>query len=443
MDAAGYTDWCRHAGIYLGNHSHAERYSVYQAKLSFAGLATRIVHDFLEDNAGGIDVAAWRSHCVYEVGEWAAYRVEQTALALEAVGAPRVAARVRTARDTSPFGRLLAGGLDLGAMEQFRESASLPDMMAHFRESVARAMGQGPTEPVPPSPDTESWEQIEHLLARYVEAKQDDLLADVEKYGDPRREPGFDPEMRQKELAALRHAEWDRGRQKENLAEMQERVAEIEGMLAKKVKRSRLSTPRRKLLEHYRDYTRRDPGTLIPELREWLPVARAFAERHADLLFPRPTSDAGLLARLAALGEHDVDIHGREVTLSYADPAGLTCGWLSLSLRVTFPAGDDDALRGLLDRLDAAIADFPRRSEGMRQEVLDHFDIYRDWWGAQSIEWSERGEDGGPTEAAILAAVEGGRLHADATGNDGGLIVHLSVPWDDEHGLELSLEGGD
>src|SRR4051812_33929563 len=106
MNAADYVDWCDYAGLYLGNGSRAERYRTYQPKISKAGLVTVIVHDFLRQNDGGIDIQRWRSSDVYEIGDEAAYRVEQTALALEVVGAPRVAAKVRMARDASISGVL-------------------------------------------------------------------------------------------------------------------------------------------------------------------------------------------------------------------------------------------------------------------------------------------------------------------------------------------------
>ena len=110
LTAADYAEWCDLAGLYLGNVSHADRYRTFQQKISPAGLAVRIVHDFLVQNDGGIDLARWRSSDVYEIGSDAAYRIEQTAVALEAIGAPRLASRVRTVTDTSLFGQLTRAG---------------------------------------------------------------------------------------------------------------------------------------------------------------------------------------------------------------------------------------------------------------------------------------------------------------------------------------------
>src|SRR5437667_49455 len=129
MTAADYADWCKYAGIYLSNHSHADRYRHYQRKLSPAGLVARIVYDFLRDNAGGIDVQGWRCGSVYEVGADAVFRVEQTALALAAVGAPRVAEKVRTARDTSPLAKLFERPGDTQAIQEFMEQVDPAAMM--------------------------------------------------------------------------------------------------------------------------------------------------------------------------------------------------------------------------------------------------------------------------------------------------------------------------
>src|SRR5687767_726209 len=101
LTASDYSEWCQFAGLYVRNVSHADRYRTYQQKISRAGLVTKIAFDFLEQNEGGLDLQGWRNNYVYEMGEDAAYRVEQTALALEAIGAPAVAAQVRTLRDTS------------------------------------------------------------------------------------------------------------------------------------------------------------------------------------------------------------------------------------------------------------------------------------------------------------------------------------------------------
>src|SRR2546425_3078484 len=116
LTAADYSAWCKFAGLYLNNVSHADRYRTYQAKISGAGLAAKIVHDLLASNEGGLDLQAWRNNDVYEMGADAAFRIEQTALALEAIGASRTAAKIRTLRNTSITGMFFDEAVDFKSM---------------------------------------------------------------------------------------------------------------------------------------------------------------------------------------------------------------------------------------------------------------------------------------------------------------------------------------
>ena len=59
LTAADYCDWCKYAGLYLDNISHADRYRTFARKISRAGLAVKIVHDLLEGNPGGLDLQAY------------------------------------------------------------------------------------------------------------------------------------------------------------------------------------------------------------------------------------------------------------------------------------------------------------------------------------------------------------------------------------------------
>src|SRR5438477_1604264 len=133
LTAADYCDWCKYAGLYLDNISHADRYRTFARKISRAGLAVKIVHDLLEGNPGGLDLQAWRNSDVYEIGADADFRVEQTALALEAIGAPRAATKVRTLRNTSLLGgiqNMFLGteGKPGAIMEKIKEAGGLPKL---------------------------------------------------------------------------------------------------------------------------------------------------------------------------------------------------------------------------------------------------------------------------------------------------------------------------
>src|SRR5262245_31376768 len=181
MTAADYSEWCDFAGLYLGNLSHADRYRTFQKKISPAGFVTRVVHDFLRDNDGGIDLQGWRAGNVYEIGADAAYRLEQTALALEAIGTSRVAAGVRSVRDTSIGGMLMRPGQTPEGLRDLMKNVDAAQLVEEFRANVARAFpemagqaGFPAKKPVPPAAEIESWEQVEHLLERYVQAHQED-----------------------------------------------------------------------------------------------------------------------------------------------------------------------------------------------------------------------------------------------------------------------------
>src|SRR4051812_9384344 len=240
ITAADYADWAHFAGLYVRNISRADRYRAYAAKLSRAGLVIRVVYDFLEDNSGGIDLDSWRSQCVYEFGAEAQYRLTCTADALAAVGAGRAAERVRVAEDRSTLGRLqqqLFTPSGLPDIASLMQSTDVSKLMAEFRANVFRAMpnlaaaqGIPPPEakPVPVDPEVETRERIEHLLAEYVLANQASLQADMERHGDPRRRPGFNPGEREKELSAICQHEVDREVQIETAEKLERGLVKLE-----------------------------------------------------------------------------------------------------------------------------------------------------------------------------------------------------------------------
>src|SRR5262249_6370265 len=148
----------------------------------------------------------------------------------EAIGAPRAAAKVRTAQDTSIGGMVMQHGLDPQGLQEMMKGLDLAKMIEQFRGTVARAMPElaaraglpvPERKPVPPSPDIESWEQVENQLENYVRAHQRDLETDIEKYGDPRTQPGFDPQKRRQELEGMRRRELDLDAQREAVAKIE------------------------------------------------------------------------------------------------------------------------------------------------------------------------------------------------------------------------------
>jgi len=452
VNAHDYVDWCQFAGLYLANISCADRYRTFQRKLSQAGVVTYIVHDFLRQNDGGIDVTRWRSQDVYEMGSDAAFRVEQTALALEAVGAPRAAAKVRTARNTSPSALFEQHANDPQALMDAMRQLDPAQMMAQFRESLARAVPElsaelgvpAPgTRPVPPDAEIESWEHIEHLLAQYARTHERQLRSDLEKHGDVRTRPGFDPAKRMEELDQLRQLDWDRERQKDDAATLTELMEQLEAKLARRPppKPGKIASERRKFLGCYRRYADRPTDQLIPSLRTCLPKAARFQDRYPDVFRPRPVEDEALLKRLAETGPYDVDIDSHGVRVSWDSPEGFACDWTTFSLSVEFPPQDEDTLRRLLDVCARLRLRFPQLQEELRDQVLESFENYRDWVGRIGFDGYELDETGNPTEASILKQAGDGGIHLDASDADYVRIAaFFSVDWDDEHGLEIDIE---
>jgi hypothetical protein len=449
MNAADYADWCKYAGIYLGRHSHADRYSVYQKKLSQTGLYVRVVYDFLQDTQGGINVQDWRSSAVYEIGPAAAGRVALTADALAAVGAEKLSARVRVSRDTSPMGMLYERPGDMNAIAEFMANRDPVQLMEQLRSNLARVQqklsGEPPTPPQTTDTDVEPWAEVERLLANYVKAHEDDLQGDVKKYGDVRKEPGFDAEEREAELERMYRLELDREQQKEQAAKMRELMAELEKKLGgkKAPKPGKYASQRLKFLECYKQHSRRPPEELIPAMAEWLRDAEQFQEKHPTFFRPRPVEDEALLKLLDQWGQHDVDVRSDGVTVRWDDPLGLTCDWTTFALSVEFPLGDAEALRRVLDECARVRLEFAKHQAEMRRQVLEHYDMYRDWFEAKSLEYSEVDESGRPTEAAILEHAGGGHIivHMRPWGEDSQVTVEVffGVGWYEEHGLELSL----
>jgi hypothetical protein len=454
MTAADYADWCDYAGVYLGNVSHADRYRTYQRKLSDAGLVTLIVHEFLQQNDGGIDLRRWRSSDVYEVGADAAFRVEQTALALEAVGAPRAAAKVRTSRDTSIGGMLFERAGDPRALREAVKQFDAAKLLEEFRANVARAMPERAAQaglpvpqkkPVAPDPEIESWEQVEHLLGQYVRAHEQEFGADVEKFGDVRTRPGFDPQKRREELQRLYRQELDREAQQDAVAKMRQLTEELGKQLAEnpKVKPAKVAAPRRKFVDCYREYSRRPSEDLIPAMRDWLQEADRFQDRYPRVFRPQPVEDEQLLKRLAEIGPYDVDPDGSDVKVSWDSPRGLECDWTGFSLSLTFPAKKKDTLRRLLDACDRLRKQFPQHLAEMRRALLEDFDRHRGWLGDWVVSLCQLDAAGNPTEASILENVRGGGIRVEvpewADDDAVAIDVYFGVDWDDEHGVEYSI----
>lgn len=451
ITAADYVDWSDAAGLYLGNASEADRYRTIEPKISRAGFVARVVHDFLRDSDGGIDLQRWRSMDIPEIGADAAFRIEETARALEEIGAPRVAAKMRTVQDISPHGLIMQNLENLKSMEDLRNLINPADLLAQMRGTLARhfpdmaAQAGLPIperESVPLDADIEPFEQVEMLLTKYVQAHQSELQADIHKYGDVRQRPGYDPEVRQRELAALRESERDQEQQREDLATMQKLIAQIESLLVNrpKPKPPEVADARREFLKCYHRHHRRAAAELIPELRAWLPQAAAFLKEHDALFRPQPTTDKALLKRLADLGEYHLDTDQYFTSITWEEPKGFDCDWCSFSLRLAYPPKQPEKLPMLLDACQRLRRRFAKAQEQLRADVLERFAAYNSH-GFDDDEY-ELDERGNPTEESILKTADGGSISFNAyDGADGFEIsVLFDVDWDPEHGAETCLQ---
>lgn len=458
ITAADYSEWTYLAGLYLGNVSKAERYQTFQKKISDAGLVSTIIIDFLDGNPGGIDVAAWRSNEVYEMGHDAAWRVEQTAKALEAIGAKKTAAKARTAKDMSIGAQLFGmaqGGAGMPEIMEQMKSVDIAAMMDQLRKNVARAFpdaaaraGIPPPEskPVPVDSEVESKEQIEYLLEQFVKSHQTALQSDYQKHGDPRQQPGYSLEDRERELKAMRDREWDVSRQREQSAELQEVLDQMRTQLENdpQTPAKKINQARKRILEGYKAYSRRPADELLPEMQKWLDRAGRFMSQQVAIFHPTPIDDPELLRRLGEIGTYEVDLRAKRVSVAWDTPNGFDCDWTTFALRIEFPKNGQCELSRLLEQIAHLRTDWLKHQVRLRAEVIASFNNYFDQMGDWELEDYELGPDGHPTDASILSHCERGMItlapdfSGDVPGEEG-IVVYFGVDWDDEHGLELFL----
>ncbi|HUG70366.1 MAG TPA: SMI1/KNR4 family protein [Pirellulaceae bacterium] len=444
MNRTDYIEWCDLAGLYVKNVSHADRYRTYSEKISLSGLNVVVVSDFLDDNSSVIDLQNWRSYSIYEMGDEGKARIELTARALEAIGAPRVAAKIRITKSNSPMDMLMklgggnAEGFDLG------------EMLSGFRENVAKAFPEiaghtsNKAEPAASiDAEIEPREQIEHLLEQYVAKQAAELQADIEKYGDPRTAPGFTLAGRQAELERLGQQYYSRERQLREVDDLRMYLQTFERRMADGVRPEKLAKLRRMLLDGVEESRRTSEGDMIPELREVLDEANRFIDAHPDLFRPKPINDKKLLKRLAAFGDYRVDSQDDLVDLTWAKPQGLDCSWTTFSLQITFPKRQAKSLGSVLEVADRMVKRFPQQCDQWCEGVLEHFRQREGQLDDWELEDYELDEDDAATNESILKHAGDGtiRLQAyDEADSDIDTSVYFSVEWDEEHGLEIEWE---
>lgn len=461
LTAADYSEWLDLSGLYLGNYSHAERYQTFEKRISTEGLDVRIVFDFLQQNREGVDVQAWRNYHVYEIDGGLRYRVQRTSDALAAVGASGASEAIRTAQNTTLLGHLTSGLFAEGNPQPTRGSFDLPAMMQELQRSFSAAMGEGgdfvldeETQELVPrrnrQPSVESRDEIAAMLRAYVERHAAVLQADVDRYGDVRREPGFDPDRRRAELEAMRLRQNDHELQRDTVAKMRIQMEQFEKGIAKHGEKAprKLRSTRRKLLDGRREFVNRPLEQLLPEMRSWLEEFEQFAERHASIFRPAPVEDPALLQRLASLGEYEYDVQEFGSILSWAAPRGFDLDWPRVTLSIMYPEANGEALSETLDVIDELRSDFPSIAERLRPEVLSSFrDFVLCMGGLDRIaEWIDvqRDEKGEVSDAEILRLAGAARVNVESQrqyGEGVTAVAWFPAEWDEEHGLEIPLVG--
>ena len=472
MNPASYVEWCELSGLYLKNESHLDRYLTYAKSLSPEGLNTVIVSEFLADISPDLNVADWRSYNVYEIDHLQPRRVELTADALQAIGAGRIAEAVRTAKSQSPFEALSRiDPTDPEAVMQAMRELSMPDMLNHLREGMARMMPglaaeagiaagvppsggmlesehhtpDRPPEGGTPAPPYESREDIERLLRQYVTTHQDRLAADLKKHGDPREKSGFTREGRLAELETQSQRQLFHEAQREELGTLKELTARIEAATSRSGRPVRTST-RRDFLKLIKQIKRRPAEFLLPEMAKALAEADDFMRRHPGVFQQHATDDEQLKARLDALGTHETDVGSRKVRLHWDEPAGLACDWGRFVLTLMFRSNKkkkDKALRALLDAVDRVRHRFAELSDDWRNQLLAHFRNYEVQMADWELEEYELGADDEATEDSILKHAGTGQIVLeafDADGDDVSAETYFGVDWDEEHGFQIEWE---
>lgn len=446
--AASYREWLDYAGFYLRNYSHGDRYRTFADKISKAGLNVCVAFDFIEDNRGGIDVQGWRSHGVYEMGGDLTYRLKVTSEALQAIGAPRLSEKILEAKDTSPFGMLQQAGGSLESLMSMMQEQGAEKLMDGLRESMARAMPEEARkmgmklpgdDPVSPSAEIESREQLEHLLNEYVAAHEAKLQKDIDKHGDPRTEPGFTHENRMREIDKMRDAIYERETQVEEAEKLQDYIRQINKKL-RGSKKGKIGSLRRKLVDIARRYQDREPSTLVPEMRQAMQDARELQEEFSDLFFPPATSNADLQKRIRAIGEYQLDPQGKNLQLNWPAVAPLQEILGGVGVCIQYGKDDDDMLRSMLIVTEGFLHRAPAWAKKVESDIIDNFrevcePHVEDW---ELIDYA-LDEHGRVTEDCIRKNIRGGSLnifHSEYDPDNIHLDLYVSLEWDNEHGWQ-------
>jgi hypothetical protein len=453
MNAADYFDWYHYSGTGLGTSSPGERFRQLHRELSWAGANVVIAGEFLEHNPDVLDVGRWRRTQVWGLEST---QIQLTAEALDAIGARGTAAAVRQGAGAHP-GRPTLSELKEGAPADRR---SVAEMINDLRERIVARHPEAATNlpadlraglPQPHQTEgAETREELVRLLEDYAAAHQEELAADVARYGDPRQAPDFDPQRfleeqarRSKRLFLLRDQQGEIPLLREKLETLQRRIA-ADAPDALPVQRER-----RKVMDEYRRYAKHEPEAVADEIRAWMKEVDQLRERHPEVFRPRPTRNDEINARLAAVGDYRVGIDDESRTVSWSNPPALECDWARFTLSFLVwsggkgpdPAALDAAFRKLLAEWERFRDRFPELEPELRDYVVGLFRAYRFDDPSDDERAAYEDEQGEIADEKVLASIRSAGVHL-AHHHGGGVEVtcHFGVPWDKEHGVEVQFD---
>lgn len=458
MNANEYADWCKYAGIYPGNVSNGDEFRTYAAKLSPAGLNVLVVRTFVRQNREGVNIGQWRNFYVAGSAADVQAQLEQTTAALHAIGASQAAHLVATSEDTSVIGQLQqffkkpTGG-EQPSIGDLAARVNPADLMNELRQNFATmfpgeaaAAGIEPTDsPKRPNESCESLEQIETLLQNFVEEHIAELKADIQKYGDVRSQPDFDPDYREEQIRQQSRRELMLEQEQEDAAKINQLIAEFHKKAAdnSSLEPKNFRQLRRRLHELYARYRDRADSLQADELVESMSKVEELFQTHENLLTVTPIENKSLLARMAAIGQYDCDDEYERIAVTWRKPRGLSTAFKPLQLRIITQNPGEQQFELLMAAAEYACDHVESIDEQIRRDLINQFRELERYGQDWLLEDYERDEDGVIAESTILAETGGGMLEIEITGESStgvAATVWMAVEWDDEHGFETQVD---
>ena len=423
MTVEDYLDWWSVIGIcprLTGMSIGGDRayYDCCRAELSEAGFVTLVVHDFaghFSPQHGAVDVTLWQLQNTLFPDAQA--RIDNTATALEAISAGRLAKALRPG-------------------EPIRQPTFWRTLWSGVRGLLRRGKPRQ-------TPGVETLPELEQLLADYVAAHQADLESDLQRHGDPRKEPGFNRwrarrarRERELRLTLLQMHE-------EELPEMTERLSQLEALLGEQTPKN--ESKRKKLAEwvkiFYDKASADDPDLRSEAMNQWLRRCRALMDQHADH-FPPPEppvtelegADDQTKARLATIGPYTVDRdHGR---LVWKEPPPLACDFMKFDLvfHCDCEKGPDERTFEVWERYRQRHAEC---AEDFKRAIIEQYRGISFYLPSDLENYPPDLKD-----EEILELVRRATIGvAGNAGTYGQLIVTFDVEWDEEHLTGFLLDG--